>query len=109
MAGAAKSARRPPQFAKGTEVRSRRAALKRGMKEGSIDWHGVLAGTVDDEHQKTAADMPLESLLLAVPGVGDTTAHDLLELRGIPASARLWALTDERRRELADAVRKAIA
>lgn len=107
MAGAAKSAR-PPQFAKGTEVRSRRAALKRGMKDGSIDSLAILTGDGPSEQQDTAAEMPLESLLLAIPGVGTTTADELLDARGIPPTARLWALTDERRRELADAVRKAV-
>lgn len=104
MGRAAKSARKGWQQ-KGTQVRSRRAALKRGIKDGSIDAVEIIAGS-ERVHQETAADLPLEALLLAIPGIGDTTAQELLD--GIPADARLWALTDERRLELADAVREAI-
>lgn len=108
MAGAANPARRPPQFAKGTEVRSRRAALKRAIKDGSIDGFAILAGDGQDAQQATASEMPLVALLLAIPGIGATTVETLLGDRGIPGDARLWALTDERRRELADAAKEAI-
>lgn len=107
MGGAAQSAQQGWRE-KGTEVRSRRAALKRGIREGSIDAIEIIAGSATTSLRETAADMPLVSLLLAIPGIGDKTVQALLQAREIPAEARLWALTDERRRELADAVREAI-
>lgn len=98
---------RPAALAKGTEVRSRRAALKRAIREGKASGLTVLAGK-SKRWEEVASDMPLEGLLLSIPGVGPTTVDELLDTRGIPADVRIYGLTLERRQELAKALERAV-
>lgn len=96
---------RPAGLSRGTEVRSRRAALKRAIKAGDADGLEVLAGRAP-EWEEVAADMPVGALLAALPGVGPATVDQLLAERSIPAGTRMFGLTGERRAELADAIKR---
>lgn len=85
--------------ARATEVRSRRAALKREIAARPELAREVLEGRADHGSMSTAGDMKVADLVRAVPGIGDVAAAAILD--GIPTNARLWALTMERRREIA--------
>lgn len=90
----------PTRTARATEVRSRRAELKRAMKANAAFAIRVLHGA-EESWEPTAREVPLEALLLAVPGIGAHTADRILDSRGLRPRHTLVALTDERRREIA--------
>ena len=89
---------------RGTQVRSQRAELRRAIQEGDVDGYQVLAG----EHaawEQIAQAMPTLGLMQALPGVGPVTAALVLEELHIPDHVRLYGLTRERRRQVADLLR----
>ena len=100
-------------LALGTEVRSRRADLKRRIKDGSVDLPALLEGSVeiDENDERTALDMPVYTLALNMPGVFESSLVDL-SLNGfafsLHASTRLAHLTIRQRAQLAAALRKEI-
>lgn len=87
--------------ARATEVRSRRAALKKAIANRPALAGELLEGRATDPAGwgPVAAEMPLEALVRAVPGVGPAAAREVLD--GVPSDARLYALTMERRRQIA--------
>lgn len=98
-------------LARGTEVRSRRADLKRRIREGEVDVPALLDGVGAQEDERIALDMPVYQLALAAPGVGESALVDLA-LQGfvveLHASTRLAHLTIQQRQTLAAALRKEI-
>lgn len=95
------------QTAKATQVASKRAALRRAIRTSTIDGLKILAGDLE-EWEEVAGGMELEQLLRLVPGLEPLDRVNVLARLRVPPDARLFALTTERRRELADAARKEI-
>lgn len=95
---------------KGTEVRSRRAALKAEIASGDADLAELLRGTVtpgDDvavEREILAEEIRVGELVRAVPGIGPMTASDLLEAVSIDGSRPLCEVSTEKRAALAAAL-----
>lgn len=95
-------------LARGPQVRSERAALKRRITEGSLNAADVLEGAgglVED----VASAMPVRQLLEAIPGVGTTTAATIMGELELPTDVRLYGLAPSGRRQLADRVREETA
>lgn len=96
-------------LARGTEVRSRRAHLKRRVREGSVDVPALLDGVGPEDDELVALAMPLYQLAAAIPGLGDEALLSL-STNGFAAelhpTTRLADLTVRQRRALADALRK---
>ena len=63
--------------ARGTQVRSQRAALKQAIAAGTVDVVHLLRGNLP-EQESIALGMPVRQLLEAVPGIGPETAGDLV-------------------------------
>jgi hypothetical protein len=80
------------------EVRSFRAALKRDLKAGRVDWRDVLVGVDVDERLAT---MKVYDLLLAVPKVGRSKADRALHRHRISPSKTIGGLSGRQRAELA--------
>lgn len=98
-------------LALGTEVRSRRADLKKRIKAGDVDVPTLLDGLGDEADERTALDMAVYVLAHAMPGVSESALVDL-SLNGfafsLHASTRLAHLTIRQRQTLAAALRKEI-
>jgi hypothetical protein len=92
-------------LALGNEVRSARATLKQAIRKNPAIALDVVRGRLA-KWEETARNMTIEALLMAVPGVGPATVDELLDARGIPPGARVYALTDERREEIATAIER---
>lgn len=96
-------------LALGTEVRSRRADLKRRIKEGSVDVPALIQGDGSEDDERVALDMPVLRLAIVMPGI---TTDQLLELSKngfafeLHLTTRLGHLTVRQRRALAAALRK---
>lgn len=99
---------RPPALDRGTEVRSRRAALKRRIEAGDVDLAAILAGTADDADEQTALDIKIGELLRAVPNIGEIRAGAIAATAGVSTVARLSTITLKRRRAIAAALGKEI-
>lgn len=96
-------------LARGPQVRSRRACVRRGIKAGDVDLCALLRGEVDETTEEIALEMRIDDLLGAA--LDDTIAvvrvlTNALELR---ADVRLSGLTISRRMKLADELQKEIA
>lgn len=97
---------RPAALARGTEVRSRRAELKRRVAAGRLDLERLLRGDAQEADETTALDIRVGELLRAIPGIGETTADAIVDATPCGLDARLGTLTLKRRLALADALRK---
>ena len=86
--------------ARATEVRSRRATLKRAIAERPTLAVEVLRGEAPRHDLDVAHDMKVADILRAVPGLGPASVREILE-HGHPPDARLYWLTMGRRREIA--------
>jgi hypothetical protein len=93
---------RPPALERGTEVRSRRAALKRRVEAGTLDLSQILHGTGSESDEEVALEMRITDLLRAVPGVGVETARVVCLQSGVDPDARLCTLTIRRRTMLTE-------
>lgn len=96
---------------RGTEVRSRRADLKKRIRAGDVDIPDLLEGKGNEEDERTAMDMPVVVLSIAQPGITETSLVDL-SLNGfafeLHMTTRLGHLTIRQRADLAAALRKEI-
>jgi hypothetical protein len=88
---------RPAGLDRGTEVRSRRAALKRRVEAGTLDLSRLLTGSAAESDEETALDMRIGELLRAVPGIGDATAREICSRSNVEPDARLSTLPIRRR------------
>lgn len=90
-----------------TLARAQRASLKRMIKDGTVDGADVVAGI--GNHEDVAVQMPALDLVKAVPSIGPQTAVVIMRQLGIPTDVRMFALTDDRRRQLAGEIRKRVS
>lgn len=96
-------------LARGTEVRSRRADLKRRIRSGDVSVPELLEGEGDEADEVVALDMSVYVLAKEIPSVGHDALLALAEngfAFSLHASTRLAHLTVRRRRDLAAALRK---
>lgn len=99
----------PDLAARGTAVRSRRAALKRAIRTGDVDVADLFAGDVDQDLEQVALEMTLEQLLEAQHGWGPGRTEELLEaaLEQPAPGKRLGNMPTAARRKVAEALRNA--
>lgn len=95
---------RPAALERGTEVRSRRAMLKRRIGAGDVDLAALLRGQGADDDEAIALDIKIGELLRAVPGVGPANAQTFATRAGVASDARLSTITIKRRAAIADAL-----
>ncbi len=91
---------------KATRTRVLRAELKRQMRAGETLFVDVMAG--HDEWEPWVRNMRIDTLLMAVPGVGEVTKNDVLEALKLEGRVVLQAMTFERRGEIARLVAYAL-
>lgn len=91
-------------LARGPQVRSQRAAVRRAIVAGDLDVAELIAGDGDETIEAIALDMTLEQLLRSVPGVDLDVAADICVRVGVSLEARLHTLTIARRRAIAGAL-----
>jgi hypothetical protein len=103
----AQDAQRLRALSKAQFVRSQRAEMKRGFKDGSLDPFRLLAGS--DEWEPIVAEMRVDRFLLAIPGLGDVTLQDALAEFSLRGDWLLGALTYARRAELAEKLKLALS
>ena len=94
--------------ARGTEVRSLRAALKRRIADGDVDAAALLEGTAGQADEEIALGVRIDHLLGAVPGVGPQTTRTICTNAGVDEGRRLAELTVKARRDIAEHLRKEI-
>lgn len=95
-------------IARATEVRSQRAEMKRQLGNDR-DPFRLMKGN-DPAWEDIAAITKLRHVLLAVPGIGDVTADEIMEASGIGADSkiRLGQLSYEGRAQVAVLVAQAL-
>lgn len=94
---------RPAGLERGTQVRSRRAALKRAIAAGDVDLPDLLRGGQAEAFEEVALDMRIDDLVRSVPGIGVTGAAAIVDPHH---GCRLSALTIRRRNQIAKAIGK---
>jgi hypothetical protein len=77
------------------EVRSRRAKLKRELREGVVPLEEVLAAPAD-----YLATAEVFDLLIAAPKIGPVRATRLLTVAGVSQSKTVGRLSERQRRRL---------
>lgn len=92
---------------KAQEARSTRAELKRGIASSDVDVDRLLRGN-SERWERVATEMRVRDLVLAVKGIGPTTADEILEELELERETRLKTLTFARREALAALVRAAV-
>lgn len=97
---------------KANEVRGRNKLVKDVLKAKKVSPEELIAGTVGDSDVAAAleaaiASWPLRRLVLAVPGIGDTRAQEVLSIFRASPRVVVSSLTYERRAELARLVQAA--
>lgn len=100
------NAQRRAAAARGNEVRSRRAAVKKAIAAGDVDLVKVLRTEVLDD---VAEEIPVWQLLRAVPGIGPTTAGEILVDVQVAGERRPRDLELEKRGEIAAALEERLA
>lgn len=89
-----------------TQVRSRRAEIKRRIKAGEIDVPALLEGDAGEDVETTALEMAVTSLIAAIDGIGLVAVGRICGDLPIHAHTRLNSLTIAQRRALAERIRK---
>lgn len=90
--------------ARGTEVRSRRAVVKRLIAEGNSDLVELLQAKPDERRFypiETAEEIPIGQLLRSVPGFGPATVKAIVADLAIDPERPMGELTDKQRRDVA--------
>lgn len=95
-------------LALGNEAKSARAAIRKRVAAGDIDVAQLLLGDAAEDIERVAMEMPVATLLQAVPGVGPDAVDRMLTGRCGPRR-RLGELTTRARRGIADSLKKEIA
>lgn len=89
------------------EVRAARKVLRQKIKDGEVDGLAVLRGA-SREWENVAVDMRVDAVLLAVPGVGEITTDEMLELFKLRGQMRLSGLTYALREQMAEVLNGAL-
>lgn len=95
-------------LARGPQVRSQRAHLRRCIESGELDLAVVVEGG-EPQWEEVALSMQIGDLLAQVPGLHDDVlrqARVLSDARVVSSSSRLGDLTIERRRAIAANLRR---
>ena len=87
--------------AKAVEVRTKRAALRRQLKESKISFNEVLAVVDSDE---IVSGMRVETILESLPGIGKIKAASLMENCDIALSRRMKGLGSSQAQKLRSAL-----
>lgn len=108
----ARRIQRQDALKKANDVRARNKLVKDVMKGGSVSPEELIAGTVPDSAvgdalEAAIASWPLLRLLKAVPGIGDTRAHEVMTIFRASPRTLVRSLSFERRGELARLVQAA--
>lgn len=103
-----KAAQRQRALAKSSFVRSQRKELRSRLRAGTLDPWVVLRGA-SDEWEPVVAEMRVDRYLELVPGIGEVTRDEALDEFRLRGHWRVGYLTYERRAELADKLRMALA
>lgn len=83
------------------EVRVRRKVLRAKLREREVDALALLRGNVT-EWEDVIVDMRLDTVLRSIPGIGEVTADDTIEVFRLKPQYRLSSLTYEVRGQIAD-------
>jgi hypothetical protein len=87
--------------AKAVEVRTKRAALRRQLKESKISFNEVLAVVDSDE---IVSGMRVVTILESLPGIGKIKAASLMEKCDIALSRRMKGLGSSQAQKLRSAL-----
>jgi hypothetical protein len=87
--------------AKAVEVRTKRAALRRQLKESKISFNEVLAVVDSDE---IVSGMRVVTILESLPGIGKIKAASLMENCDIALSRRMKGLGSSQAQKLRSAL-----
>ena len=87
--------------AKAVEVRTKRAALRRQLKESKISFNEVLAAVDSDE---IVSGMRVVTILESLPGIGKIKAASLMENCDIALSRRMKGLGSSQAQKLRSAL-----
>ena len=87
--------------AKAVEVRTKRAALRRELKESKISFNEVLAVVDSDE---IVSGMRVVTILESLPGIGKIKAASLMENCDIALSRRMKGLGSSQAQKLRSAL-----
>jgi hypothetical protein len=87
--------------AKAVEVRTKRAALRRQLKESKISFNEVLAVVDSDE---IVSGMRVVTILESLPGIGKIKAASLMENCDIAPSRRMKGLGSSQAQKLRSAL-----
>ena len=87
--------------AKAVEVRTKRAALRRQLKESKISFNEVLAVVDSDE---IVSGMRVVTILESLPGIGKIKAASLMENCDIALSRRMKGLGSSQAQKLQSAL-----
>lgn len=92
----------------GTEVRSRRAEVKRWISEGKLALTSLLRGAVKltGAAQSTAEEIPVGQLLRSVRGIGPATAAEILADLQLNPDRPMSELTEKQRELLATEIER---
>jgi hypothetical protein len=90
------------------EMRTLMRDLKLELKSTTVDPWQLLRGNVQ-EWEPVVRRMRVESALMAVPGIGKATAHEVMVEFGANPSTRMEAFSYEQRAELATIAQGVIA
>lgn len=94
-------------LAYGNQVRAARKVLKQKIREGEVDGFDLLRGNVR-EWERVAEEMRIDQLILALPGVGEVTRDEALDVFKLRPSWRLAGLSYALRAQLADTLFAAV-
>jgi hypothetical protein len=92
----------------GTEVRSRRAAVKRLIASAEVDLPELLRADPDHfyTHMETAEEIPIGQLLRSVPGIGPVIARQITVDLNLNPTRPMAELTPSEREQLATEIER---
>lgn len=88
--------------AKAVEVRTKRAALRRQLKESKVSFNEVLSIAQTDD---IVSGMPVVTILESLPGIGKTKAFALMQTCDIALSRRMKGLGSTQTQKLKSALK----
>lgn len=93
-------------LARGPQVRSRRAEIRRAIAAGQIDVPALLEGAGDQTIEIDVLAMSAYDVVANVPGLDRAGLERVLDGRRIYTHTRVGDLTVRTRRAIADSIRK---
>lgn len=88
-------------------VKQQRKAVRRALRDGTVDPWELLAGELD-ELEPVLEGWPVDALLKAIPGIGKVRVMDVLVAFKASPSTKMGAFSKARRVELARVARGSI-